>query len=72
MLIFVTLNILCFLILTICFVAFLYLKYSVSKTPLRACVKGARKIWGTLKSTTVTGVTNTLKVLEKVPFKSKW
>ena len=43
------------------------LKYSASKKPLRACVKGARKFWGTLKSTTVTGVTNTLKVLEKVP-----
>ena len=44
------------------------LKYSDSKKPLRACVKMARKIWGTLKSTTVMGVTNTLKVLGKVPF----
>ena len=43
------------------------LKYSDIKKPLRACVKGARKIWGTLKSTTVTGVTNTLKVLGKIP-----
>ena len=38
-----------------------------SQKPPRVRVNGARKVWGTLKNTTVKGVSNALTVLGKVP-----
>ena len=43
------------------------LKQPGSQKPPRVRVNGARKIWGTLKNTTVKGVSNALTVLGKVP-----